>query len=101
MAFLTRRLERDGYRGARISLELTVAEDDDLAEAGGQPFLQVPDEAGLLRVYEAAREAGLEVNLITDSGRTEFHGVPTMTAVALGPDYDEKIDPVTGGLELY
>lgn len=40
-------------------------------------------------------------NLITDSGLTEFGGVPTKTVCAIGPDYDEKIDKITGHLKLY
>jgi hypothetical protein len=39
--------------------------------------------------------------VITDSGRTEFAGVPTRTCLALGPDLASRIDSVTGGLELY
>jgi PTH2 family peptidyl-tRNA hydrolase len=41
------------------------------------------------------------VHLITDRGLTEFGGVPTRTCLAVGPDYYDLIDPVTGDLELY
>ena len=41
------------------------------------------------------------VQLITDRGLTEFGGIPTRTCLAVGPDYDDLIDPVTGDLELY
>jgi len=41
------------------------------------------------------------VHLITDGGLTEFGGVPTRTCLGIGPDYDDRIDPVTGDLELY
>jgi peptidyl-tRNA hydrolase len=27
--------------------------------------------------------------------------VPTRTCLAVGPDYDDLVDPVTGDLELY
>jgi PTH2 family peptidyl-tRNA hydrolase len=63
--------------------------------------LQVSSEEELFRIYEAAREAGLEVHLITDSGLTEFSGIPTATCLAIGPDFDEKINPVTSDLILY
>jgi PTH2 family peptidyl-tRNA hydrolase len=43
----------------------------------------------------------MECHLVQDAGLTEFGGVPTYTAVAIGPDYDDRIDPVTGDLELY
>lgn len=58
--------------------------------------LQVDDEQTLLEVHQAAQEAGLISHLITDSGFTEFHGVPTNTAIAIGPDYSDKIDALTG-----
>lgn len=58
--------------------------------------LQVESEADLNEVYRQAKEAGREASLIIDSGRTEFNGVPTATAVAIGPDEVEKLDPITG-----
>jgi PTH2 family peptidyl-tRNA hydrolase len=63
--------------------------------------LQVDSEEALIEVLMAAQDAGLEVNLITDAGLTEFHGVPTKTCIAIGPDFDELIDPVTADLKLY
>jgi peptidyl-tRNA hydrolase, PTH2 family len=63
--------------------------------------VKVGSEEELLAVYDQARAAGLVVHLITDRGLTEFGGVPTRTCLAIGPDYDDLIDPVTGDLELY
>jgi PTH2 family peptidyl-tRNA hydrolase len=57
-------------------------------------------EAELIAIHDKAMEMGLEVHLITDSGRTEFHGKPTRTCLAIGPDDAAKIDQVTGHLEL-
>jgi PTH2 family peptidyl-tRNA hydrolase len=62
--------------------------------------VQVNTEAELLEVYNKAKNAGLPCALIQDSGATEFHGVPTYTAVAIGPDLIEKIDPITLSLKL-
>jgi len=62
---------------------------------------QVKSEEELMAIHEKARVAGLESHLIQDSGRTEFDGVPTYTAVAIGPDEVSKIDAVTGELDLY
>ena len=59
-----------------------------------------PDEATLVQCYEAAKAAGLPCALVEDIGATEFHGVPTKTAVAIGPDDPACIDPITGGLSL-
>ncbi len=53
-----------------------------------------------MTIHDNAIEFGLEVHLITDSGRTEFHGRPTRTCLAIGPDDASKIDQVTGNLEL-
>lgn len=57
-------------------------------------------EAELIELYEKAKAAGLLCSLIQDSGLTEFNGVKTYTAVAIGPDYAENVDPLTGELKL-
>jgi PTH2 family peptidyl-tRNA hydrolase len=62
--------------------------------------LRVDSEAGLLKIAEAARRAGLPVSLIKDAGRTEFDGVATLTCLAIGPSFPEHVDPVTGKLNL-
>lgn len=38
--------------------------------------------------------------VVTDAGRTEFHGEPTVTCIAIGPDWADKIDEITGELPL-
>lgn len=62
---------------------------------------QVDSEAELLALDESAKAAKIESHLIQDRGLTEFDGVPTYTALALGPDYDEKLDAITSHLKLY
>ena len=62
--------------------------------------VSVDSEEALLDVAERARAAGLPHALIQDSGRTEFGGVPTYTAVALGPARGDDIDAITGSLPL-
>lgn len=62
--------------------------------------LGVESEDELLEVHKQAKEAGLPCALITDAGRTEFHGVATNTAVAVGPADADDIDPITGSLKL-
>lgn len=61
---------------------------------------RVESEEELLEIERKAREAGIRTALITDAGRTEFHGVPTNTCVAIGPDDPKKIDKITGHLKL-
>ena len=60
----------------------------------------VNSEHELLDIYANAQAAGLICSIITDSGLTEFNGIPTLTAVAIGPDTSDKIDLVTGHLKL-
>ena len=52
------------------------------------------DEAALGQIHEAALEAGVRSYLFQDLGYTCFDG-PTITAVALGPDYEDRIDAIT------
>jgi peptidyl-tRNA hydrolase, PTH2 family len=82
-------------------VELSEVERGWLERSNRKVTVKVGSEAELLAVYEKARLAGLVVHLITDGGLTEFGGVPTRTCLGIGPDYDERIDPVTGDLELY
>jgi peptidyl-tRNA hydrolase, PTH2 family len=62
--------------------------------------VSVNSEAELLAVYEKAQALGLITALIQDAGLTEFGGVPTYTAVAVGPDREDRVDEVTGSLPL-
>lgn len=63
--------------------------------------VQVSSEQELVALHEAALAAGLTSHLITDSGHTEFNGVPTKTCLAIGPNDSEKINLITGHLQLY
>lgn len=51
-------------------------------------------------IVNQARSAGLRTNVITDAGHTEFHGEPTVTCAAIGPNYSEELDKITGHLKL-
>jgi PTH2 family peptidyl-tRNA hydrolase len=57
-------------------------------------------EEELLSLYQQARDADLTHYLVRDAGRTEFDGVPTLTALAIGPNKEEEIDKITGQLKL-
>lgn len=61
----------------------------------------VNTEQELLDVYQQAKDAGLISCLIQDSGLTEFGGVKTYTAVAVGPDSGDRIDAICKHLPLY
>ncbi len=70
---------------------------------GGQTKItvKVNSEEELTALHEKAKKMGLKSHMITDAGRTEFNGVPTLTALAIGPNYADDIDKVTGNLKLY
>lgn len=60
----------------------------------------VNSESELLEIKEAAFMYDVPFFLVTDAGLTEFHGVPTLTCLAIGPAWSEEIDKITGGLPL-
>ena len=62
--------------------------------------VSVNSEEELLSLKDQAEKAGIPVSLITDSGLTEFNGIPTNTCIAIGPDLSSRIDLITGGLPL-
>jgi peptidyl-tRNA hydrolase, PTH2 family len=103
LAFLTRRLQAAellGWPGHLASMRLTDAETEWMKGSYRKVTLQASSAEELKDLCEKAMDAGLEAHLVTDAGLTEF-SEPTVTALAIGPDYDEKIDPVTGHLALY
>ena len=74
---------------------------EDWIRSGGTKIcLKADNEEHLLSLFAAAKKANLPCSLVIDEGRTEFKGVPTPTAVAIGPADSEEIDKITGGLEL-
>jgi PTH2 family peptidyl-tRNA hydrolase len=62
--------------------------------------VSVNSEDELVQLYTEAKAKGILCSLIQDAGLTEFGGVPTYTAVAIGPDFPEVIDPLTKHLPL-
>ena len=101
MEFLVGRLRAGLDRDVTIGVTLSDVERFWIAHGMAKVCLQVDSEQELLARHEQARLHGLSSYLIRDSGRTEFGGVPTYTACAIGPDEDGRIDPVTGDLSLY
>ena len=61
----------------------------------------VNTEEELMAIAGKAKELGVEFHIVTDSGKTEFDGVATVTCLALGPDFVENVDPITKDLRLY
>lgn len=89
---------------AHASVEAVLKSDSKLvkkwhAQGMAKIVLKVKDEKELLKYFQQAKEQDLTVALITDAGRTVI-APGTKTAVAIGPDEEEKIDEITGKLPL-
>lgn len=83
-----------------LTIDMTPAMAAWIAGRFTKVCVYVKSEEELDDVYERAREAGLSCALIVDSGRTEFDGVPTKTCCAIGPDWADEVDAITGELPL-
>lgn len=60
----------------------------------------VDSEEELRDLINQAKAHEVMVYEITDSGRTEFRGKPTLTCAAFGPDTSDRLDQITGHLKL-
>jgi len=101
MEFLVSRVRRNLNQLPGTTIELSDAERTWIIEGMGKVCLQVDSEEELLAHHHRALGLGIVSHLIRDSGRTEFGGIPTLTACALGPDEAERIDAITGDLRLH
>lgn len=61
----------------------------------------VETDEELVDIFKQAQTAGLFSCLIRDAGLTEFGGIPTLTAVGIGPGNPAEIDKITGNLKLF
>lgn len=95
------RVRGQGHQTSLCMARLTDAEQAWLDGSFRKITVQVHSEQEIRDLHKEASDAGLSSVLITDAGLTEFAGIPTVTALAIGPDYDDKIDVITGSLELY
>jgi PTH2 family peptidyl-tRNA hydrolase len=112
MAWLTNRFRNDlcidndnpkeaiiGYRTWRTT-PFSLEEHAWISEKFTKVTVYVETEEELLDLYEKAQSAGLTAHLIQDAGDTDFGGVPTYTALGIGPHDSSKLDPITGHLPL-
>jgi len=83
---------------------LLMSESEDVFQWLHGPFVKIVVSVetydDLMQLYVDSKLAGLPCALIQDAGRTEFHGDPTYTCIAIGPGNPEKIDKLTGHLKL-
>ena len=102
ISFLTKKIQFNEKGEVALDWDqLTEAELSWIKGSFTKVCLSVNNDDELLKIKSSAEDAGLNCNLITDSGLTEFGGVPTNTCLSIGPDFSEKIDKITGDLELY
>ena len=105
MAFLTRNAKVISPNPWMTDLYLNVPLKDVEVEWLQNSFTKicvyVNSEEGLLEIDRQAKAARITSHVITDNGTTEFGGVPTVTCLALGPDYKAVLDPITGHLPLF
>ena len=97
MSFLTRKLQG---KSSICMDDFTLSEQTWIMGDFAKVCVRCNSEEELMAIHDKAIEVGLEVHLITDSGRTEFHGQPTRTCLAIGSDEASTIDQITGHLEL-
>lgn len=69
------------------------------SEGQRKVVLKASDEGELLRYHAIARAQGLITALIKDAGHTQLPP-GTITCLGIGPDREERIDEITGGLPL-
>jgi PTH2 family peptidyl-tRNA hydrolase len=80
--------------------EITLTEEEILWKDGlfTKITKRVRNEAELLKIYEKAKLLGLNVSLIKDMALTELKE-PAYTAIAIGPNYIDKCEPVVKRLQ--
>lgn len=74
--------------------------DDWLNDKFTKIVVGVDSEEELLELNKKLDDTFIPHRLITDAGDTEFHGVPTITCLGIGPYVSEDIDKFTGNLPL-
>jgi len=98
MKFILENNESDNVN--EINTVLSEQETAWFREGHTKIVVGVDSEGALRDLVLKAKLADVECHTITDSGKTEFHGEPTLTCAAFGPDEAETIDKITGGLKL-
>ena len=83
-----------------LSISLWSAAEESLRGIFIKICVSCDSEEELLDLYKKAQNAKLHCTLIQDIGLTEFNGKPTYTALAIGPEQAEDIDPITSKLDL-
>lgn len=96
MAFLTRK-----FSGSAALICLTEEQTHWVTNSFRKIVCYVDTEAELVATHQLALSKGLTSHIIEDNGATEFNGVKTPTAVAIGPHWDHRFTNVTDKLRLF
>jgi peptidyl-tRNA hydrolase, PTH2 family len=102
LGLITRRLVYHPYddkQAATLFLEEGSAFKEWLTHKFTKVVLAVDSEEELLAIADKVICAKLNYSLIMDNGETEFGGVRTLTCIGIGPDWEDKIDAITGHLK--
>jgi PTH2 family peptidyl-tRNA hydrolase len=94
MDFITKQID-----GLQSKVTITKEQLQWLQTGTKKVTLQVPDEKTLMKVFQAAKQAGLVTKLVIDAGLTNAgsgKGNPTKTCISIGPNYSDEIDRITG-----
>jgi PTH2 family peptidyl-tRNA hydrolase len=86
----------DSMERGYLNVKLTEAMIEWVTGTFTKVVLGVDSEEALVQIYHLANDMKLPTAMIEDMGATEFHGVPTKTAVAIGPASAVEIDKITG-----
>ena len=89
---------------AHASVEAVLKSKEQLVKAWRKEgmakiVVKVKDEKELIKYFQLAKDDNIAASLITDAGRTVI-APGTKTCAGIGPDEEEKIDEITGGLGL-
>jgi len=98
----------EGKLAAQVAHASLMAYEDADRQAGSEwkgagqkkVVLEVAGEDALFRLADEAERKGLPHSIIRDAGHTQLDP-GTVTALAVGPAADDRVDAVTGGLSLY
>lgn len=105
MSFLTKEADlsvetlRADWVVRSLHVSLTEPQKEWLEDSFKKIVCYVDTELEIHGLAALAKEHEIEAHVITDSGYTEFDS-PTVTCIALGPDYSNKIDRITKDLPL-
>lgn len=87
-------------KSTQLHVELSDIETEWLNDGHAKIVVGCDSEPQLRDLMLKARLADIQVHEVIDAGRTEFHGEPTLTCCAFGPDHDHVLDKITGNLKL-